>query len=512
MVKKEENGLYSNHFKHSTKRLMIILALFFNSMLIHGIAPDELILGTMIPLIKDTRGKKQCSDNYKALTIGTGMAKILDIIILNQQKDKLKTSSLQFGFKKKSSTTMCTFMALETIERYQSNGNEVHVLLLDASKAFDRVDYIKLFDKLLDRGMCPLTVRLLFSMYTKQKLQVKWDNHISHRFDVTNGVRQGGVLSPLLFSVFVDELLEKLKNKGIGCYIDHLFTGALGYADDIILICPSVSALNEMIKICEEYADDHNILFNGKKSKYLVFGNYEYSPTIKVNNEQVPKCDSAIHLGHMLNTKYTKNTLIEESIKSFNKSFYGFMSKFDGCNTTVRNKLFHQYCSSMYGSQLWDLTNKNVENMCTQWRNAHRRVLSVPGRTHCDLLPLIADNIPLEVKLDCKYIGFFKSVSTSDNELLKYVAKCKLFDHSSTLGRNMTHLIHKYDLQIDDFHSLSRSKINEWCYNRWFTEINMDYFAYAQIIRELIIMKENRCTRLFSNNDCNFIIDYLCII
>ena len=76
----------------------------------------------------------------------------------------------------------------------------------------------------------------------------------------------------------------------------------------------------------------------------------------------------------------------------------------------------------------------------------------------------------------------------------------------------MTHLIHKYDLQIDDFHSLSRNKINEWCYNRWFSEINKDYFTYAQTIRELINMKENRCTRLFSNNDFNFIIDYLCII
>ena len=269
--KKEENGLYSNHFKHGTKRLMIVLALFFNSMLVHGIAPDELLLGTMIPLIKDTRGKKQCSENYRALTIGTGMAKILDIIILNQQRDKLKTSNLQFGFKKKSSTTMCTFMALETIERYKSKGNDVHVLLLDASKAFDRVDYIKLFDKLLDRGMCPLTVRLLLSMYTKQKLQVKWDNHISQSFDVTNGVRQGGVLSPLLFSVFVDELLEKLKKKGIGCYTDNLFTGALGYADDIILLCPSITALTEIIKICEDYDNEHKVMFNGKKSKYIYF-------------------------------------------------------------------------------------------------------------------------------------------------------------------------------------------------------------------------------------------------
>ncbi|CAL4158274.1 unnamed protein product [Meganyctiphanes norvegica] len=96
---------------------------------------------------------------------------------------------------------MCTFMVLETIEYYKSRGSNVHVVLLDASKAFDRVNYIKLFDKLLNKGMCPLTVRLLLNMYTKQKLQVKWNNRLSLKFDVTNGVRQGGVLSPLLFLV-----------------------------------------------------------------------------------------------------------------------------------------------------------------------------------------------------------------------------------------------------------------------------------------------------------------------
>ena len=56
------------------------------------------------------------------------MAKILDIIILNQQRENLSTSDLQFGFKEKLSTTMCTFVALETIERYTKNGNYVHVL------------------------------------------------------------------------------------------------------------------------------------------------------------------------------------------------------------------------------------------------------------------------------------------------------------------------------------------------------------------------------------------------
>ena len=92
-------------------------------------------------------------------------------------------------------------MVLETIEFYRSKGSNVHVLLLDASKAFDRVNYIKLFDKLLRKEMCPLTVRLLMNMYLSQKLQVKWNDRLSDKFDVTNGVRQGGILYPLLFSI-----------------------------------------------------------------------------------------------------------------------------------------------------------------------------------------------------------------------------------------------------------------------------------------------------------------------
>ena len=87
--KKEENGLNKNHINHGTNRLFVIISLLFNCMLSHGMAPDELLLGTMIPLIKDSRGKKQCSDNYRALTIGIGLYKLLDIVIKYQQTDKL---------------------------------------------------------------------------------------------------------------------------------------------------------------------------------------------------------------------------------------------------------------------------------------------------------------------------------------------------------------------------------------------------------------------------------------
>ena len=510
--KKEENGLYSNHFKYGTERLYVMITLLFNCILTHGIAPDDLLLGTMIPLIKNSRGNKQCSDNYRSLTIGTGLAKILDLVILNQQAEKLKTSDLQFGFKEKSSTTMCTFMAQETIEYYTNKGSNVHALLLDASKAFDRVDYIKLFNKLLDRGMCPLTVRLLLNMYTKQKLQVKWNNSISSKFGVTNGVRQGGVLSPLLFTVYIDELLEKLKRKGIGCHLGLHFVGALGYADDIILLCPSVAGLKIMIKICEEYAKEHSIKFNGNKSKYLVFGDYKYNPTIKVNNEIVDRCESAEHLGHLLHTGNTSKECIEFSIKQFKKLFYGFLSRFDSCYLTAKNKLFHQYCSSMYGSQLLDMTNPTMEKVYTQWRKAHRQVLEMPNMTHCDLLPLIADNMPLECILDCKYISFYKSIVKSENKIVSYTAKHRLYDHTSTLGRNVTHLMHKYGTVVDDVLSLSKDSVKKLFYNRWLDGINVEYPMYAEIIKDMVIMREGRCTRVFSNEDCKFIINFCCVI
>ena len=448
--KKEESGLFSNHLIYGSDRLIIMITLLFNSMLVHGIAPDELILGTMIPLIKDSRASKQCSDNYRALTIGTGLSKLLDIVILDRQKDVLDTSELQFGFKEKLSTTMCSFMVLETIAYYKSKGSNVHVLLLDASKAFDRVDYIKLFEKLINKGMCSLTIRLLLNMYTDQKLQVKWNNTKSHTFNVTNGVRQGGVMSPFLFSVYMDELLVTLKSNGVGCHMDHYFVGAFGYADDIILLCPSLEGMREMVKICEEYATLHSILFNGKKSKYLVFGNYKYNVSLTVNNEKVPRSVSAIHLGHLLHTKDTNNELTEEAIKGFNRSFHGFMSRFGTCNTTTKNRLFHQYCQSMYGSQLWLLTSPSVNKMYTRWRIAHRRVMSIPYTTHCDLLPLIADNMSIETRLDCKYIAFYKSIATSKNSIVNYIARNRLYEHSSTMSKNMTHLMHKYNISIED--------------------------------------------------------------
>ena len=107
-----------------------------------------------------------------------------------------------------------------------------------------------------------LVARFLANLYTKQTVRVKWNDYISNEFSVSNGVKQGGVLSPILFSVYIDELLKRLKESEYGCYIGNTYFGALSYADDVTLLCPTKSGINRMLKIIDNFSKEFDINFN----------------------------------------------------------------------------------------------------------------------------------------------------------------------------------------------------------------------------------------------------------
>ena len=135
----------SDNIIHGTYVLHEYLSVLFNIMIIHGYSPYGMLVGTMVPLPKGKWKSKRDSDNYRAITLSSLLGKLLDLIIIFKEGEKLETDNLQFGYKKGLSTTMCTSILRETVSYYNNRGTSVYGLMLDATKAFDRVNYCKLF-------------------------------------------------------------------------------------------------------------------------------------------------------------------------------------------------------------------------------------------------------------------------------------------------------------------------------------------------------------------------------
>ena len=173
---------------------------------------------------------------------------------------------MQFGFKPQHSTTMCSLVYHEIINHYMSYNSNVYSCLLDASK----VHYEKLFHKLLNRKVPFCIIRLFMDSFKRQMARVMWNSHVSDYFSIPNGVKQGGVISPVMFNLYLDNLLISLKQSGLGSHKNGTYMGALGY--DITLNCPSLYGLNSMLDICNQFAKNNHVTFNTKKTIYIKYG------------------------------------------------------------------------------------------------------------------------------------------------------------------------------------------------------------------------------------------------
>ena len=186
-----------------------------NSMFTHGYTPSSLLESVINSIPKDLRGDMCSKDNYRGIALCSALCKLVDILIIEKHGDVLFTSELQFAFKPRHSTNMCTAVLKEVCSYFKCNNTDVYLSTLDASKAFDRVHYGKLFSLLRDRKLPAVVVRLLLDMYTRQRMCTTWNGVLSEFFYTQNGVKQGGILSPILFCVYVDELLNRVNGSGI---------------------------------------------------------------------------------------------------------------------------------------------------------------------------------------------------------------------------------------------------------------------------------------------------------
>jgi len=337
------------------------------------------------------------SDHYRGIALASPVGKLLDWVFLAQQKDELSSSDYQFGYETDHSTTKSTFVVNEVVKYYTDYGSSVFSVLLDASKAFDRVHYTKLFRLLRERELCPTVCRFLAFQYTCQVCCVKWLSTVSENFTVSNGVKQGGVLSPHLFTLYMDCLLKRLRESGFGCYIGHVFSGAFAYADDLILLAPTRCTMKKMLDVCELFSTHYDIIFNPSKSKVVYFGTSSTVNTVfRFAGKTIDVSQMEQHLGYYIGTD-SATSQIQQTIGQLYGNVNLLLAQFSKTNIDIKYKLFKSFCMSVYGSPLWNYSVDMCKAFYVAWRQRICRLFNVSPMTHCALFNIICDDLSVDV-------------------------------------------------------------------------------------------------------------------
>ena len=173
--------------------------------------------------LMNKNGDTSAKNNYRPIAIVTAMSKLFELCLSRIMGAYLFTSGNQFGFKRKYSTDLCIYTVKSIIRYYNYYSSLVYTCFLDASKAFDRNSHWIMFKKLNLRDVPIIIERVLCFWYRTQELCIQWGNMRSSFFNISKGVRQGRILSPKLFSVYMDDLSSLLISSGVGCFFLIMF-------------------------------------------------------------------------------------------------------------------------------------------------------------------------------------------------------------------------------------------------------------------------------------------------
>ena len=195
-----------------------------------------------------------------------------------------------------------------------------------------------------------------------------------------------------------------------------------------------------MLNICTDFAESYDVLFNSTKSKLLYYGHVESKPVvspIEFNGSIIDLVKHEKHLGNIIGQNNLK-PMVQDCIHTFNGRVNMVKSHFHHIDPDALYQIFKTYCMPLYGSQLWDYDSKTVDLFYVSWRKAIRKLLNLPNRTHCNLLPHICDDVPPDIQLYRRVISFVKGLSISNNMLSSICYRLAVFGSGSALSNTIS--------------------------------------------------------------------------
>ncbi|XP_048485592.1 uncharacterized protein LOC125490440 [Plutella xylostella] len=268
----------------------------------------------------------------------------------------------------------------------------------------------------------PSLVGLLRYWYENQTNTVRWGDAHSSEYRLECGVRQGGLTSPDLFNIYVNDLIEELRSTGIGCHVGNVCFNNLSYADDMVLLSPSIGGLRKLLYICENFAHRNGMMYNVKKCEMMVFrfrGGPERVPPVYMYGSAIRVVKQFKYLGHILTESLSDDADMERERRALAVRCNMLARRFSKCSRDVKIVLFKAYCQSFYTCQLWtNYTRRAYSILRVQYNDALRILLRLPR--YCSAKAMFADaRVPdFFAVMRQRAAGCWDRVRSSSNELI----------------------------------------------------------------------------------------------
>jgi hypothetical protein len=345
----------------------------------------------------------------------------------------MKSDDLQFGFKKILGCRNAIFALRQSIEYFNSRGSNVFIASLDASKAFDRINHFKLFSTLIKKGLPKIIVQIIVNWYSKLSVVVRWNGHDSCALAVQSDVRQGGILSPILFNLYVDCIITALRKSDLGCHLHHLYVGCFMYADDLILLSASILDLQKMLNICGTTGDELGLNFNAIKSKCIMIGPVPInSPgTMIINNLPLQWADKVKYLGIWLCSGKCFYTDFSESRRRFFASVNGLFSNLKYASDLVKLQLIESYCLPFLTYGMESLSPKSIiaKQINSWWNSVYRKIAGYNKWESVKEVICRLGRLDLLHIINMRRLLFIKHLAESTNSVVRELSY--MFKHST---------------------------------------------------------------------------------